>query len=543
MPRTVSLLRSGRLSICALVPLWLATLLPALGQPPTVATLNADVKKFLAAGKYSKALPLATNAVYLAGTSNDDPTNAAAALQNLADLSRLLADYAKAEELYRRCLKIRQEKLGPNSPETAETLCGLGELNRRIANYDAAETLQKTALRIDEAALGTNHVQTADVLHYLGLVYYSEARYPDCESCLRRSLDIFENELGANDPKTAWALAFLGELFREKGEYLKAEPLLLRAMSIDEAVLGKDHPDTADTLAFLGALRTGSGYTGSKTGKINQRALKIREDVFGLEHPETAIVMGNEGVRLAHRRKLGEAENWYLRAWDIEKKTEGPQNPSTLLTALNLGNLYVAMRDPVKAEPLIRGSVEGFERVLGSNHNWTARAWLVLTSVLYATDRRGSEFATEESLLKRALEVEKQTLGTNSVDTANVLRCLAVFYKARSDLAKAGDLFLQAQEMTEVAAGSNAPITASRQAETADFYRFMEQPSKAAPLYERALAIQIATIGPDEFETRETFKAMETLYSRAGDWKKLNDLRRGATNGIHSGKSEPSNPK
>ena len=71
--------------------------------------------------------------------------------------------YAKAEPLLLRALAIREKALGPDHPDTAQSLNNLGALYAKQGAYAKAEPLHIRALAIMEKALGSNHPSTIEV--------------------------------------------------------------------------------------------------------------------------------------------------------------------------------------------------------------------------------------------------------------------------------------------------------------------------------------------------------------------------------------------
>ena len=74
----------------------------------------------------------------------------AQSLGNLAKLYMKMAQYAKAEPLYQRSLKISRVPLGPDHPDVAASLNNLAALyRRRWSQYAKAEPLyQAGSLKI-----------------------------------------------------------------------------------------------------------------------------------------------------------------------------------------------------------------------------------------------------------------------------------------------------------------------------------------------------------------------------------------------------------
>lgn len=61
-----------------------------------------------------------------------------------------MADYAKAEPLYRQALEIRKKVLGENHPDTAGSLHNLAFLYESLGSYAKAGPLCREALQIYE---------------------------------------------------------------------------------------------------------------------------------------------------------------------------------------------------------------------------------------------------------------------------------------------------------------------------------------------------------------------------------------------------------
>ena len=170
-----------------------------------------------------------------------------------------MGDYAKAEPLYQRALKIDEKALGPDHPHTAPALNNLAVLYKAMGDYAKAEPLYQRALKINEKALGPDHPQTATALNNLAALYKAMGDYAKAEPLYQRALKIDEKALGPDHPHTATDLNNLAALYDSMGDYAKAEPLYQRALKIKEKALGPDHPDTATALNNLALLKIDLG--------------------------------------------------------------------------------------------------------------------------------------------------------------------------------------------------------------------------------------------------------------------------------------------
>src|SRR5207245_8946794 len=92
-------------------------------------------------------------------------------LNALAALYYYMGQYAKAEPLYQRALKIREKAFGSNNPKTAYSLNDLGALYVAQDDYAKAEKLFQRALKIREKSLGADHPDTAVTMQNLAATY------------------------------------------------------------------------------------------------------------------------------------------------------------------------------------------------------------------------------------------------------------------------------------------------------------------------------------------------------------------------------------
>jgi len=279
---------------------------------------------------------------------------------------RIHAFYPLAEALYQQALRLREDLLGAQHPETASSLHNLGMLYWKQGKYEQAEAYCQRALAIKEEQLGAHHLETASSLHDLGILYWQQGKYEQAEASYQRALAIKEEQLGVHHPDMANTLNNLGILYWQQGKYEQAEAYYQQALAIQEKQLGVHHPDTANTLL------NNLGNLYAKQGKYEQaeasyqRALVIQEKQLGVQHPATARTLNNLGYIYAEQGKYEQAEPYYHRALAIKEKQLGAQHPETANTLTHLAELYRDQHEYERAEPL-------FVRALGiQEHALTA---------------------------------------------------------------------------------------------------------------------------------------------------------------------------
>jgi CHAT domain-containing protein/Tfp pilus assembly protein PilF len=415
------------------------------------ARLTNQAFELFQAGRYAEAIPLAEEvlAIFESQLGPDHP-DTAESLNNLALLYKSMGRYVEAEPMYQRALAIYEAELGSDHPDTATSLTNLAGLYLSMGRYGEAEPLVQRALAIVEAQLGPDHPDTAFSLNSLAGLYLSMGRYGEAEPLFQRALAIVEAQLGPDHPLTASSLTNLAGLYEAMGRYGEAEPLVQRALAIGEAQLGPDHPLTATSLTNLAGLYRAMGRYG-EAEPLFQRALAIGEAQLGPDHPLTASSLTNLAGLYDAMGRYGEAEPLVQRALAIGEAQLGPDHPDTATSVNNLAGLYRAMGRYGEAEPMVQRALAIREAQLGPDHPATAGSLTNLAALYYSMGRYGEA----EPLVQRALAIYESQLGPNHPSTASSLTNLAGLYHAQGQLPSALTFLSQGLAVEETVLSRN----------------------------------------------------------------------------------------
>jgi len=377
-------------------------------------------------GKYREALPYYEKALELAPRAlGENSPDTATILNNLAGLYQEMGQYAKAESLHQRSLRIR-EKLGKDTLDVAQSLHNLAIVYMDTGQYGKAEPLSQRSLQIREAKLGKDHPEVAGSLNNLGELYREMGQYTRAEPLYQRSLQIREAKLGKYHPDVAGSLNNLAIVYKAMGQYARAEPLYQRSLQIHEAKLGKDHPNVAVSLNNLANLYKEMGqYT--RAEPLYQRSLQIREAKLGKDHPNVAVSLTNLAGVYRSMGQYTKAEPLYQRGLEIREAKLGKDHPDVALSLNSLALLYWNMDQYAKAEPLYQRSLEIWEAKLGKDHRNVADS----LNNLAALYRGMGQYAKAEPLYQRSLEIKEAKLGKDHPDVAVGLYNLALLYSAQ----------------------------------------------------------------------------------------------------------------
>lgn len=207
-----------------------------------------------------------------------------------AHLSR--AEYAPSEHTFAGVLACQKQSLSANDLQIAVTLGNLGELKRLQRQFKAAEMLLKEAISIHETEGRTAAGPTANVAF-------------------------------------GTALLTLASVYKDRKQYPLAEPLVQRAMQVFDLTPGPDSREAAAALNTLAVLHAQSGDF--DTAERHLRAAIARRQN---SPPDVSIATAqhNLGAVLFEAGRVGEAEQWLLRALDLRSRLLGTHHPATRLT-------------------------------------------------------------------------------------------------------------------------------------------------------------------------------------------------------------------
>ena len=276
--------------------------------------------------------------------ADQGPEKLATQMNNFACfLQEKRALYRKAEPLYRQALAINQKALGPEHPDTANSLNNLAMVLEAQGRLAEAEPLYRQALAIYQKTLRPEHLTTANSLNNLSTLLQAQGRLAEAEPLLRQALAITQKALGSGHPTTATSLNNLASLLQDQGHFAEAELLYRQALAICQKALGPEHPTTAANLNNLATLLQAQGHLDEAEPLLRQ-ALAIRQKVLGPEHPATATGLANLASLLQDQGHLAEAEPLYRQALAIRQKVLGPEHPQTIALRNALAKMFNAPR-------------------------------------------------------------------------------------------------------------------------------------------------------------------------------------------------------
>lgn len=286
----------------------------------------------------------------------NDPELQGQLMYTMGDVYTNLNMHDVAKSMLERSVEIRRRALGPDAPETMQSLGALGWLLQGGGDYREAEKLLRESLDGRRRALGPEHRDTLHSMFRLASVLSSEGKYAEAEKLFRQTLDGQLRVLGPDHNNTLETMDGLAGTLAEEGRIGEAEALQRTALA-RRRVLG---PDDAGTVGAMGRL----GMTLETEGRLPEaeqllrEALDGRRRILGPEHPFTLNFMEGLGTVLAREGQYEEAEKLERETVEIRRRVLGPDSPEAAIATYNLACMVLEKGQRQEALSLLRQAVD-----------------------------------------------------------------------------------------------------------------------------------------------------------------------------------------
>jgi tetratricopeptide (TPR) repeat protein len=264
-----------------------------------------------------------------------------------------LGEYPKAAMLLEQALAGRRRHLGPDHPDTLESLSQLAYAYHAVGQVDRASPLFEEALERRRAVLGPDHLDTLASLHNLAYGYHATGRLDEALPLYEQALERRKASLGAHHPATLHSMNNLAMAYRAAGRLDEALALLEQAFEQWKVHLGPGHNSTLTTMDNLACTYRDTGQPGKALPLLEQASENLKAR-FGPDHPRTLSALVH--LALAYQATGRRNEALRLLEQTVEKQTAklGPGHPTTLSTFNHLAQAYEAGGQPERAESLVR---------------------------------------------------------------------------------------------------------------------------------------------------------------------------------------------
>ena len=286
-----------------------------------------------------------------------DPELQAQMMYVMGEVYDNLGLYPRAQPLLQQSLEIRQRVLGPERPETLESMNSLANNLWREGHYPEAEKLHRETLDIRRRVLGREDPDTLNSMNNLAIDLADEGHYAESEKLNRETLEISRRVFGPEHQETLQLMNNLAIVLGREGRYAETEKLDREELDIERRVLGPEQPDTLSSMNNLANdLRSEGHY--AEAEKLDRETLDIRRRVLGPEHPVTLGSMNNLAFDMEDEGHYADAEKLDRETLVIKRRVLGPEHPDTAISTYNLGCFVAHQGRRDEAITLLEQAVE-----------------------------------------------------------------------------------------------------------------------------------------------------------------------------------------
>ena len=248
-----------------------------------------------------------------------------------------------ALDLLEKVLRIREnETVRAERTDLAVTYRDFGNVYKAKGEYETALSWHQKALLIREEVLGPDHPDTIQSVCDIGSVYYYMGRYSEALDRLRRGAAALEKTHGPDDTDTANAYDLIGRIYLSIADYRAALVWQKKSLDIRRKIFSEEHPDTATSYDEIGVVyRLMDNHPAAL--EYNQKALKIREKVYGDNHSDTAISYNNIAHVYRYLANYPAALQYAKKGLSIHQKTKGDNHPFTAKSYHTVASVYARM--------------------------------------------------------------------------------------------------------------------------------------------------------------------------------------------------------
>lgn len=383
---------------------------------------------------------------------------------------------------------------------------------QKQARYHEAEQCYTLSLRIFQEC--EEDIWAAVTLNMLGMLYYSQRYYQQAENFYQQALEILESQSEDVSLIISAVIGNRAELYRDQGNFKQALDSYLENPLHQQDLLAGENLESATALNNLALLYTNQNKY-EEAEPLHLQALALRQKLLGNEHLEVSNSLNNLAGLYRLMGRYSDAEQNYQQALAIMERHYATDHPAIAATLNNLGELYRVQGQYDLAEDYLVRALTIREKQ--QETPFRAQS-LISLGALYIEQGR---YAKSKTVLRQAIELQKQYLGKNHPDLATTLNNLGICCMHQGNFAEAEECFTQTLMMREQLADEKLALSLNN---LATLYQMQEKYTEAERLYQQAVAIQEQFLGPRKLELARTLSNLGELYRLEKKYKKAEQV-------------------
>jgi tetratricopeptide (TPR) repeat protein len=263
-------------SSLALLSMIIVIATPAFAQLDRWNDLTQRVAQLVAQGRLTEALPVARDALSVAGsTFGTAHVNYGISQGGMGYILMLMGNLDEAEMQLVGAQATIESSVGAENINMLYPLANLAQLYYARATASQAnpvlmqqhlakaENYGRAALNVAQKNFGTDDIKVAPMLEGLAVAYVSDKKFPEAHDVLQHSLEIEKAGLPANNAQIIRTENELGWVLEQMGNTAGAKEMYQTALAGAQATLGDQDPFTLSVREALRRLSSGGSTANS----------------------------------------------------------------------------------------------------------------------------------------------------------------------------------------------------------------------------------------------------------------------------------------
>ncbi len=266
---------------------------------------------------------------------------------------------------------IRREDLGPDHPDTIDTLGALAKAQRQLGKHDEADATAAEIVRSTRSLHGPDHPLLADAWTLRGAGRFYAGDHAGAAAHFGEALAIRRRIHRTAAPELAEAIADLGLALTNLNRLDEAEPLLRESVAIRKEI-GDDELSMTSMEALAQMMWKRDRR---ESERIYAEEVSLARTAYHANHPRLGWILTNYAYTVDVNSGPSAAEPLFRESVSIYRAAYGDSPTRDVAWAIDMlaGNLSRQNRRD-EARPLLVESLDIRIKVLGPDHAWTRNA-------------------------------------------------------------------------------------------------------------------------------------------------------------------------
>ncbi|HEX7317079.1 MAG TPA: serine/threonine-protein kinase [Pyrinomonadaceae bacterium] len=324
-------------------------------------------------------------------------------------------------------------------------------------NVDAAAQHLRASLETRRRVLGPEHPDTAQSMTALAEQFVFQGKFAEAETLSREAVAVYRRASERGDVNPRWfaiALNVLGVSLSYKGDAAASQALLLEAVKVGANLTGQDRGMIAVIYGNVGIQR---GNQGDVDGAVDYLQKSVEEMRRLPDRPTSNLAnnLSNLGSFMTIKGEYERAEALLREAQDLNRQTVGEKHLFTIMSIIYLADNYCEQGNFSRALEEINRALALQRETLKEGHIDFARSWTILGKILTRT----GQFAGGEEHLRRALALRVKALKPGHLAIAGTQGALGECLTVQGRYDEAEPLLNDSHKALEASLGGHDPRT------------------------------------------------------------------------------------